>query len=71
MELPVFTLANYTTLLAAIAQGAKSIKFADKEEVFMSLDDMLRLRSLMAAELNPSSIPSRIRHTRYNSGHHL
>lgn len=71
MELPLFTLANYQTLLAAIAQGAKVVEYADKKIEYNSLDEMLRLRSLMAAELNPSSIPSRIRHTRYNSGHHL
>ena len=69
MELPAFTLANYATLLAAIAQGAKVVEYADKKIEYNSFDDLLRLRALMAAELNPSSRPTRIRHTAYTSGH--
>ncbi len=69
MELPAFTLANYATLLAAIAQGAKSVEYADKKIEYNSMDEMLRLLAIMRSELNPSSKPPRIRHTAYTSGH--
>lgn len=46
-----FTQDQYNSLKAAIAQGAQSVKYADKEVKYNSLDEMLRLKQIMEAEL--------------------
>ncbi|MBV7529027.1 phage head-tail joining protein [Chitinophaga sp. sic0106] len=46
-----FTIDQYNLLVNAIAQGAKRVKYADKEVEYASLDDMLRLKSAMEVEL--------------------
>lgn len=50
-----FTLDQLTTLDAAIAQGALTVKYADKEVTYRSLKEMLELRGLMAAEVTPAN----------------
>lgn len=47
-----FTLDQLNALDASIAQGALTVKYADKEVTYRSLTDMLKLRTLMATELN-------------------
>lgn len=54
MSLPTFTLDNLTALNEAIAAGARKVKYADKEVEYNNLDDMLKLRNLMMAEISPS-----------------
>ena len=47
-----FTTDQYNALTAAIAQGAKQVKYADKEvQYFDSVDQMLRLKRLMEIDL--------------------
>lgn len=48
-----YTIEQYNTLNAAIAQGAKRVKYGDKEVEYSSLDDMLRLQARMKACLFP------------------
>lgn len=46
-----FTLEQYEALKAAVAEGALSVRYADKSVTYRSLDEMLRLLKLMATEL--------------------
>jgi len=46
-----FTQAQLDALEAAIGLGVKRVKYGDKETEYQSLDDMLKLRDKMAAEL--------------------
>jgi hypothetical protein len=52
-----FTQADADALRAAIAdgRGARSITFADQTVVFNSIDDMLKLLSVMQADANAAS----------------
>ena len=51
----IYTQLQYDTLCAAIAQGALEVKYADKQVTYRSLDDMIRIKSLMEADLGLSS----------------
>lgn len=46
-----FTQQQYDSLIAAIAEGALTVKYQDKLVTYRSLDEMLRLRALMRDEL--------------------
>jgi hypothetical protein len=46
-----WTLNDLNSLNSAIAQGAKKVKYADKEVEYRDLSDMLQLRDLMMREL--------------------
>lgn len=46
-----YTEQQLADLDAAIAQGALTVKYADKQVTYRSLDEMLRLRDLMRGEL--------------------
>lgn len=48
-----YTLEQYQTLNAAIAQGARKVKYGDKEVEYTDLDSMLRLQLLMERCLFP------------------
>lgn len=50
-----FTQAQLDALIAAIAEGALRVKYQDKEVEFRSLNEMLKLRDLMEADLNPNT----------------
>jgi len=64
-----FTLDQLTALDAAIAQGALTVKYADKEVTYRSLDEMLRLRNVIAAEVAPgTSATSARKFGTYSSG---
>ncbi len=52
-----YTIDQYNVLSAAIAQGATSVKYADKEVTYRSLEDMYRIRRDMEAELFPTPLP--------------
>jgi len=49
-----YTLDQYQQLVAAIAQGALTVKYADKEVTYQSLNNMLRVKRQMEIELNLS-----------------
>lgn len=46
-----YTNNQYQTLIAAIAQGATLVKYADKEVQYRTLEDMLRLKRDMEIDL--------------------
>lgn len=50
----MFTIEQYNSLTAAIAQGALRVKYADKEVEYRSLKEQLGLLKLMKAQLFPS-----------------
>lgn len=50
-----FSQDQLTALESAIAQGALSVRFADRTVTYHSLSEMLKLRDTMRAELGVSS----------------
>lgn len=46
-----FTLDQYNKITEAIAQGALIVKYADKTVQYRSLDEMIRIRNMMAEDL--------------------
>lgn len=48
-----YTLEQYQTLSAAIASGAKRVRYGDKEVEYNSIEDMLRVQILMKNCLFP------------------
>jgi len=46
-----FTQEQLDALTEAISQGAKKVKYADKEVEYHSIEEMLKLRDLMKREL--------------------
>jgi hypothetical protein len=46
-----YTTDQYNTLVAAIAQGALEVQYADKKVTYRSLNDMLRLKRDMEIEM--------------------
>ncbi|MCQ9423367.1 hypothetical protein NRB16_07500 [Pseudomonas sp. LJDD11] len=46
-----YTIEQYSALQAAIAEGALSVRYADKSVTYRSLDEMMRILKLMATEL--------------------
>jgi hypothetical protein len=65
----VYTTDQYSQLSAAIAQGALTVKYADKEVTYRSLDDMLRIQRLMEKDLGigQSKRPTR-RYAQFTKG---
>jgi len=51
---PVYTLAEYQTLSAAIATGALTVEYGDKKVTYRSLNDMIRIQTLMYNALYPN-----------------
>ncbi len=49
--MPSYTQDQYNKLCEAISQGARRVKYADKEVEYRSLDEMIRIRDLMAEDL--------------------
>lgn len=46
-----YTIEQYSALQAAIAEGALSVRYADKSVNYRSLDEMMRILKLMASDL--------------------
>ena len=51
MDGPEFTIEQYHVLNKSIAQGTLTVTYGDKTVTYRSLDEMLRIRNLMGAEL--------------------
>lgn len=51
----MYTLEQYNTLKAAVAQGALMVQYADKRVQYRSLDEMLSILKMMEAELGIGS----------------
>lgn len=64
----VYTQDQYNKLMDAIGQGALLVKYADKEVQYRSLDDMLRIKSLMENDLGIATDIPRVIKTRFKSG---
>jgi hypothetical protein len=54
-----YTQADADKLRAAIATGAKRVRFQGHETEFHSLDEMRRLLADIEREVNPASAPAR------------
>ena len=63
-----YTLEQLDALKAAIAQGALSVKYADKEVTYRSLDDMMRIKREMEKELAPEVNRSTRRYAEFSKG---
>jgi len=65
-----FTQLQYDQISEAIAQGALTVKYNDKEVTYRSLDEMIRIRKMMADELGikTANATSRAIRSTYRSG---
>jgi parvulin-like peptidyl-prolyl isomerase len=50
-----YTQAQLAALEAAIAEGALTVKYQDKQVTYRSLDEMIRLRNMMRREMGHST----------------
>lgn len=52
-----YTQEQLTILEAAIAEGALTVRYADKQTTYRSLDEMMRIRDMIRDDLgtNPNS----------------
>lgn len=46
-----FTQEQYDALIAALAEGVLTVKYQDKMVTYRSLDEMLKLKKVMAEDL--------------------
>lgn len=70
MASSTFTQAELDALNRAIAQGARRVKYQDREVTYNTFEDMMRLRTLMCQELGVSSTPLPARKVMaFNKGH--
>lgn len=53
-----YTLTQYQILSDAIASGALEVHYGDKTVKYRSLDEMIRIQTLMKNELFPSQNPT-------------
>lgn len=53
-----YTIEQYNALIDAIAQGAKKVKYGEKEVEYRDLDEMLRLKIEMEKCLFPELYPN-------------
>ena len=51
-----YTQQQIDILKAAIAEGALTVRYSDKQVTYRSLDEMLRILSLMEQEVGSSNI---------------
>lgn len=63
-----YTIDQYNILTEAIASGAMTVKYADKEVTYRSLTDMLRVQNLMKDELFPNESSARRKLAVYSKG---
>lgn len=55
-----FTLEQLAALEAAIARGARKVKYSDKEVTYQTLSEMLQLRDLIRRELGLAAKSKRL-----------
>lgn len=65
-----YTMEQYSALQAAIAEGALTVRYADKSVQYRSLDEMVRILKLMATDLglNANNDGGR-RHASFSKGY--
>lgn len=54
-----FTQAQYDALNSAIANGTTQVRFGDRTVQYRDLNEMMRIRRIMAAELGIARPPNR------------
>jgi hypothetical protein len=57
MPVPIitYTVEQYTAISNAIAEGVTKVQYGDKTVEYRSLDEMLRIQSLMYSQLFPDT----------------
>lgn len=63
-----FTSAQYAALQAAIADGALTVRYADKTVTYRSLDEMVRILKMMENDLGMNANPSGRYFTQFGKG---
>lgn len=63
-----FTQENLDTLNEAIATGARSVRYGDKQVDYKTLDEMLRARAIMQQELGLITPASKKFYSHHNKG---
>lgn len=66
--MPSYTLEQLTALQEAISQGARRVKYADKEVEYRSLDEMLSLEDKMKKDLGIVPAGGRRKYGEFNKG---
>ena len=66
-----YTIEQYNALQAAIAEGALSVRYADKSVTYRSLDEMMRILKHMATDLGLNAYnDGGRRYTSFSKGHY-
>jgi hypothetical protein len=55
-----FTESEYAALNAAIAKGVTEVRYGDRTVKYRSLDEMIKVKSMMARELGKVRRPNRV-----------
>jgi len=63
-----FTQIQIDTLKNAIAEGALTVKYADKEVTYRSLDEMRKILDMMESEVSPTTKPAKRRFAEFDKG---
>jgi hypothetical protein len=63
-----FTSNDLATIDKAIAAGARSVRFQDREVEYASMDDLLKARTEILNELSAQTGPQPIRQVRVYTG---
>lgn len=64
-----YTSEQYAALQAAIADGALTVRLADKTVTYRSLDEMVRILGMMEKALGLSSNPSGRKFAQFGKGY--
>lgn len=64
-----YTIDQLNRLEAAIAEGALTVKYQDKQVTYRSLDEMIRIRKLMRDELGLNGTSGGRRLAGFSKGH--
>lgn len=64
-----WTLQQYEALQAAIADGALTVKYADKTVTYRSLDEMIRILNMIAGALGLGTATPRRTYASFSKGH--
>lgn len=65
-----YTTEQLNALDAAIAEGALTVKYQDKQVTYRSLDEMIRIRNLMRDELGLNGASGGRRFASFSKGHY-
>lgn len=55
-----FTQEDYDALCRTIASGSLEVRYGDRTEKYRSLDEMMRIKKMMAEELGITRRPNRV-----------